>query len=144
MFATLAGLVATNLTKKNVLGTVRDNGKLTPYGFEKVGDDFVMFWVMMKMMIKCKNKHVLISNLWLAETLIRLIAKFFAQTVRHVLHMQEGTRPHLKTHFLWKNMCQHLPQKFNPDATPRLMLGYLNLTLRLRPHRQQTTGAGDV
>ena len=47
--ATLAGFVATG--KKSCFGTFRDHRKLTSYGFDKIGDDFVMFWVIMKMII---------------------------------------------------------------------------------------------
>jgi hypothetical protein len=37
--------------KSHVLGIFRDDGKPTSYGFDKIGDDFVMIWVMMKMII---------------------------------------------------------------------------------------------
>jgi len=56
--------------KSHVLGTFRDDGKLTSYGFDKIGDDFVMFWVMMKMIINLKIEYVWISNVWLAEIVI--------------------------------------------------------------------------
>jgi hypothetical protein len=41
--------------KSHVLGTFRDDGKLTSYVFDKIGDDFVMFWVMMNMTTKLKK-----------------------------------------------------------------------------------------
>ena len=53
--------------KSYVLGTFRDDGKLTSYGFDKIGDEFVMFWVMMKMIIIWKRTYFWISNVWLAE-----------------------------------------------------------------------------
>jgi hypothetical protein len=37
--------------KSHVLGTFRDDDKLISYGIDKIGEDFVMFWVVMKMII---------------------------------------------------------------------------------------------
>jgi hypothetical protein len=50
--------------KSHVLGTFCDDGKQTSYGFDKIGDDFVMLWVMMNMLINWKRKYFWISNVW--------------------------------------------------------------------------------
>ena len=67
--------------KSYVLGTFRDDGKLTSYGFDKIGDEFVMFWVMMKMIINWKRKYFWISNVWLAEIVINLFLRGRGKTV---------------------------------------------------------------
>ena len=41
--------------KSHVLGTFRDDGKLTSYGFGKIGDDFVMCWAMITMIYNDNN-----------------------------------------------------------------------------------------
>ena len=66
------GRICCNKLKVMCLRTVHDDRKLISYGFDKIGDDFVMFWVMMKMLTNWRSTYSWISNVWLAEILITL------------------------------------------------------------------------
>ena len=86
------GKICCNKLKRHVLGTFRDDGKLTSYGFDKLGDDFVMFWVMMKMIINWKRTYFWISNVWLAEIAIKLLYVLII-----IIHFADGFSEMLRT-----------------------------------------------